>query len=167
MVFKGLWSAGTSRTGCCSYIPLYKFNHLTSIAPGATIFHMLRSLQIFSTKSFARWMQKNRVSGTDLITATKEMARGLIDADLGGHVIKKRVALQGRGKRSGARTIVATKFGRRWVYLFGFEKNERANIDSNELKALQELAKTYLELNETETRAAIEAGKLIEINGEE
>jgi DNA-binding transcriptional regulator YiaG len=41
------------------------------------------------------------------------MAGGLIDADLGGHVVKKRVALPGQGKRGGARTIVATKLAER------------------------------------------------------
>jgi hypothetical protein len=54
--------------------------------------------------------------------AKYEMADGLIDADLSGHIVKNRAALQGRGKSSGARTIVATKFGRRWIYLFGFGK---------------------------------------------
>lgn len=112
-------------------------------------------------------MRKNKVSPDDLVIATKDMADGLIDADLGGHIVKKRVALQGRGKSSGARTIVATKYGRRWIYLFGFEKNERSNIDSNELKALQELAQNYLDLNAAETVAAIEEGQLIELNGEE
>jgi hypothetical protein len=128
---------------------------------------MSRKLHILATKTFVRWMRKNKVSPDDLVIATQEMADGLVDADLGGHIVKKRVALQGRGKSSGARTIVATKFGRRWIYLFGFEKNERSNIDSNELKALQELAKSYLELNVAETVAAIDEGKLIELNGEE
>lgn len=128
---------------------------------------MPHELHVLATKNFARWMRKNKVSSDDLLVATEEMADGQIDADLGGHIVKKRVALQGRGKSSGARTIVATKFGRRWIYLFGFEKNERSNIDSSELKALQELAKNYLELNAAETAAFIEAGKLIELNGEE
>lgn len=128
---------------------------------------MSRKLHILATRTFARWMRKNKVSPDDLVIATEDMADGLVDADLGGHIVKKRVALQGRGKSSGARTIVATKFGRRWIYLFGFEKNERSNIDSNELKALQELAKSYLELNAAETVAAIDEGKLIELNGEE
>lgn len=110
-------------------------------------------------------MRKNKVTDEALITATQEMIDGLIDADLGGNVVKKRVALDGRGKRSGARTIVATKFGERWIYLFGFGKNELANIDSNELQALQALAKTYLNLNAAELRVAIDLGKLIELNG--
>lgn len=139
---------------------------MTTIALSATICHV-SYFASFSPKSFARWMRRNKVTDNDLIAATEEMADGLIDADLGGHVVKKRVALQGRGKSSGAKTIVATKSGRRWIYLFGFEKNERSNIDSSELKALQELAKSYLEMNVAETKSAIDEGKLIELNGDE
>ena len=69
---------------------------------------MPRKLHILATKTFARWMRKNKVSPDDLVIATEKMADGLIDADLGGHIVKKRVALQGRGKSSGARTIVRT-----------------------------------------------------------
>ncbi len=76
------------------------------------------------------------------------MAQGLIDAELGGHVVKKRVALSGQGKRGGARTIVATKMTDRWFFLFGFSKNERANIDKKELKILQEVAKELLSFND-------------------
>ncbi len=112
-------------------------------------------------------MRRNKVVDDDLFAATEEMVAGLIDADLGGHIVKKRVALQGRGKSSGARTIVATRFGRKWIYLFGFEKNERSNIDSSELKALQELAKIYLDLTDAETKSAIDEGKLVELNGDE
>lgn len=128
---------------------------------------MSSSLQVLATQPFARWMRRNKVVDDDLFAATEEMVAGLIDADLGGHIVKKRVALQGRGKSSGARTIVATKFGRKWIYLFGFEKNERSNIDSSELKALQELAKIYLDLTDAETKSAIDEGKLVELNGDE
>lgn len=128
---------------------------------------MSSSLQVLATQPFARWMRRNKVVDDDLFAATEEMVAGLIDADLGGHIVKKRVALQGRGKSSGARTIVTTKFGRKWIYLFGFEKNERSNIDSSELKALQELAKIYLDLTDAETKSAIDEGKLVELNGDE
>ena len=62
------------------------------------------------------------------------MMQGLVDADLGGHVVKKRIALPGRGKRGGARTIVATRMTDRWFFLFGFSKNERSDIDKDEMK---------------------------------
>ena len=127
---------------------------------------MKANLQVFATKTFARWMRKNKVAQEDLLDATKEMVSGLIDADLGGYVVKKRLALRGRGKSSGARTIVATKFGVRWFFLFGFDKNERSNIDSDELKSLQQLALTLLSFDTTQLAAALSDGQLIELNGD-
>ena len=108
-------------------------------------------------------MRKNGVHEIELIDAVMEMRAGLIDADLGGHVLKKRMTLKGRGKRSGARTLVATRFGSRWVYIFGFGKSERTNVDAEELKALQRLAKIFLNLTAQEVRAQIDDGDLIEL----
>ena len=85
-------------------------------------------------------MGKTGLADPDLFQSVIEMEAGLIDADLGGQLVKKRIALPGRGKRGGARTIVATNRGDRWYFIFGFGKNERANIDQHELRALQELA---------------------------
>ena len=127
---------------------------------------MTTNLQVFVIKTFARWMRKNKVTREDLLDATQEMVNGLIDADLGGYVVKKRLALHGRGKSSGARTIVATKFGERWFFLFGFEKNERSNIDRDELKSLQQLALTLLSFDASQLETAAIAGQLVELNGE-
>ena len=138
---------------------------MTIVSPGA-ILSMTINLQVFPTKTFARWMRKNKVAQEDLLDATQKMVSGLIDADLGGYVVKKRLALHGRGKSSGARTIVATKFGVRWFFLFGFEKNERSNIDSDELKSLQQLALTLLSFDASQLATAVNAGQLIELNGE-
>jgi hypothetical protein len=94
----------------------------------------------FKTRSFSRWRRKTELTDCTLCLAVEEMSRGLIDADLGGSVIKKRIALGGRGKSGGARTLVATNKGNRWFFVFGFEKNERANISDEELEALQSVA---------------------------
>jgi len=91
------------------------------------------------------------------------MAQGLIDANLGGDVVKKRVAIAGRGKSSGARTLVATNFKYRWFFVFGFEKNVRANISDNELEALQNIASDLLALGIPQLDAAVSQGKLLEI----
>ena len=112
-------------------------------------------------------MRKSHVTDADIVGAVEEMALGLIDANLGGHLVKKRVALRGRGKRAGARTIVATKFEERWVFLFGFEKNERSNIDAKELKVLQELAASLLDLDQQAIAVAISAGQLFKLQGDE
>jgi hypothetical protein len=106
-------------------------------------------VKIYLTRPFMRWMQKSGVSEVALLQAVEEMEGGLIDANLGGFLFKKRVALSGRGKRSGARTIVASKLAGRWLFLVGFLKSEQSNIDSDELKALQELAKDYLALDKS------------------
>lgn len=99
----------------------------------------------------------------DLIAAAHDMANGLVDANLGGQVVKKRIAFKGRGKRSGARTILATNFERRWIFLFGFEKSERANISKAELKALQELSKNLLGFNATQIVMAVRERQLIDL----
>lgn len=91
------------------------------------------------------------------------MTQGLVDADLGGHIVKKRIALPGQGKRGGARTIVATKMANRWFFLYGFGKNERANIDKDELKMLQELAKDLLGFDDKQLAIALMAGEIVEV----
>ena len=108
-------------------------------------------------------MRKARLLDGDLCRAIDEMRRGLIDADLGAYVVKKRVALAGQGKRAGARTIVATKLQGRWFFLFGFSKNERANIDQNELKFLQEIARDLLAFDEQQLQVAVSVGELVEV----
>ena len=95
------------------------------------------------------------------------MEQGLIDADLGGGVVKKRVALPGRGKSGGARTLVATNKGTRWFFLFGFEKNERANVTEKELEALQKVATDLLALSANELDAHVESGAIQEISNDD
>ena len=112
---------------------------------------------------FSRWMRKSGLTDEALCHAVIEMAQGLIDADLGGHLVKKRVSLPGQGKRGGARTIVATKMSDRWFFLFGFSKNERANIDKDELKLLQEVASDLLSFNDQQLTTAMSNGQITEV----
>ncbi len=76
-------------------------------------------------------MRKTALTEEALCLAISEMENGLIDADLGGGVIKKRVPLPGRGKSGGARILLATNRGSLWFFVFGFEKNERASATEN------------------------------------
>lgn len=91
------------------------------------------------------------------------MERGLIDADLGGCVIKKRVPLPGRGKSGSTRTLVATNKGPRWFFMFGFEKNERANISDSELEALKKIAADLLKRSSIELDSLLRTEALQEI----
>ena len=119
--------------------------------------------RVFKTKHFSRWMRKTGLTDRSLAQAVKEMAQGLIDADLGGGVVKKRVGFAGRGKRGGARTLVATNKGSRWFFVFGFEKRERANIQEDELEALQQIAKELLARTGQQLDKAVADGLLQEI----
>ena len=122
--------------------------------------------RVFRVRTFSRWMRKAGLTDDALCQAVSEMAQGLVDADLGGHVVKKRVALPGQGKRSGARTIVATKMADRWFFLYGFGKNERANIRKDELKVFQEIAKDLLGFDDRQLKAALAAGDIEEVRND-
>lgn len=108
-------------------------------------------------------MRKTELTDAVLCRAVQEMAAGLIDADLGGSVVKKRVGLAGRGKRGGVRTLVATNKGNRWFFVFGFEKNERANVSDEELEGLQILAADLLARTGSQLDEAVADGALQEI----
>lgn len=119
--------------------------------------------RVFKTRHFSRWMRKTELTDKILCDAVSEMDAGLIDADLGGGVVKKRVPLPGRGKSGSVRTLVATNKGSRWFFVFGFEKNERATISAPELEALQKIATDLLRLKADDIEAHIEGNALQEI----
>lgn len=120
-------------------------------------------MRAFKTKSFARWADGDGLSDEALAAAVIEMNQGLVDAYLGGQVVKKRVALPGRGKRGGARTLVAFRQDEKAFFIYGFAKNERANVSGKELEALMLLAKEFLSYPTASLTKAIQAGELIEI----
>ena len=119
--------------------------------------------RVMKTRHINRWMRKPELSDRALCVAVDEMAQGLIDADLGGGVVKKRIGLAGRGKRGGARTLVATNRGNRWFFVYGFEKNDRANIADDELEALQDIASQLLARSGQQLNEAVQDGSLQEI----
>lgn len=91
------------------------------------------------------------------------MERGLIEAELGGGVVKKRVPLPGRGKSGGTRTLLATNKKDRWFFLFGFEKAERANVSLGELEALKAIASDLLAYTSAELDGLVKKDALQEI----
>lgn len=119
--------------------------------------------RVFKTRHFQRWLRRIDLTDKALSAAVIEMSQGLVDADLGGGVIKKRIAVGGRGKSGGVRTLVATNKGDRWFFVFGFAKNIRANITDTELEALQSLASDLLQLSQSKLKEAVEDGSLQEI----
>ena len=108
-------------------------------------------------------MKREGLADSDLHDALAEMQNGLVDARLGGGLVKKRIARAGQGKSGGYRVLVASHFGERWVFMYGFAKNERDNIDDDELKLMKRIAVTFLGLNDSDVRKALAAGELQEI----
>ncbi len=97
-------------------------------------------MRIFKSNAFNKWATKERLSDNALRAAVVEIERGL----MGGHVFKKRVAVDGRGKSGGVRTLLAYRANNKAFFVYGFAKNARANISEDELKALKNLAKELL-----------------------
>ena len=121
---------------------------------------------ILKTRNFARWARKSGLSDSLLKKAVFEIQRGLLEADLGGGIVKKRIALPGRGKRGSARILLATNRNDRWFFVFGFEKKERADISENDLESLKKLAKDLLGLTSAQIAGALSEGSLVEIEHE-
>ena len=120
-------------------------------------------MRTYKTKVFARWARKQGLDDDALLDAVEEMEDGKIDADLGGKVYKKRVALPGGGKSGGVRTLIAFKDGEKAFFMYGFAKNERANIGDAELKALKVMAKTLFGKSAKKLKTDIDEKILIEV----
>jgi hypothetical protein len=120
-------------------------------------------VRVFKTKAFARFARKVDLGDAALCEAIANAERGLIDADLGGGVIKQRVARQGQGKSGGFRAIILYKRGIRALFVYGFAKSERANITQDELAALKELASEMLAYDERDIARAVASGPLFEV----
>jgi hypothetical protein len=120
-------------------------------------------MQVFQTKLFERFAKKNRMSDQSLCTAVAQASLGLIDADLGGGLIKQRIARPGKGKSSGFRTILAFRTNSFACFLFGFAKNDMANIDARDLVHLHDLAAQLMRLSLSQLKQAANDGNLIEV----
>jgi hypothetical protein len=120
-------------------------------------------IRLFKTKWFARFARKEGLGDQSLREAMERADRGIIDADLGGGLIKQRVAREGRGRSGGYRVLVAYRHQERAVFLYGFAKNARNSIDSDELASLQELGAAWLAADRKQMKVAIKAKELREI----
>ena len=121
-------------------------------------------MAVYKTKEFARWARKQDLQDEALCRAVAEMAAGLYDADLGGHLFKKRIARTGQGKSGGFRTLVATNMDDVWIFLYGFAKNERGNVDRDEELALKKWAAVLIELAPSVLRKTLVVHDLIEVD---
>ncbi len=120
-------------------------------------------MKVLKRKVFARWQAGEKLPDVVLCKAVQEMEDGLVDADLGGFLYKKRVARPGGGKSGGYRTLLSARIGSRYVFLHGFPNNDRANITQDEKKALHFAGKVFLELPAESLAKALQMGVLLEV----
>jgi hypothetical protein len=121
-------------------------------------------MQVFKTRWFGRFARNEGIANKSLREAIERAERGLIDADLGGGLIKQRVARPGQGRSGGYRVIVAYRTRNLAVFFYGFAKSERANIDSNQLATAHKFAAKWLAADSASIKLAIEEGELQEVH---
>src|SRR5882724_6955067 len=120
-------------------------------------------MRVFKTKPFTRFAKQEGIGDEGLCDAVRRAEKRQIDADLGGGVIKQRLARQGQGKSGGYRSIVLFRRGSRAFFVYGYAKNDRDNIGRDELKAFRLLAIEMLALDDKALVAAMKNGTITEI----
>lgn len=121
-------------------------------------------MRVFKIAWLDRYAKKQRISDEMLINAIQEAESGNINANLGGGVIKQRIARQGQGKSSGYRTIIYYRQGERAFFAYAFSKSDRDNITPKELTAFKQTAQRYLSLTDEQTEKLLLAKEIIEID---
>ena len=115
------------------------------------------------TRHFSKWANKQNISIKKLTKALDEIKRGQFEASLGGHILKKRIRFQGKGKSKSGRTIICYKKDDRAIFVHGFEKNQKSNLSTKELKAFKELSKVLLGMSTKQINTAVRNGDFIEV----
>lgn len=123
-------------------------------------------MRLFETKWFVRYARRERLAEQSLREAIARAERGLVDADLGGGIIKQRVARTGEGRSGGFRLLIAYRSGNRAVFLYGFAKSEQDNIGADELETLREIGAAWLSAKKERLEHAIKEGILKEVSYE-
>jgi len=120
-------------------------------------------MRVFKTKLFDGWAEEVDLSDKTLLSAIKEMEHGQFEANLGGYLYKKRIAIGNKGKSGGSRTIIAFREGDKAFFVYGFAKNKQDNINQSELLAYKEFAKLLFSFNDKKIKELIDNKKLVEI----
>jgi hypothetical protein len=120
-------------------------------------------VRTFKTKAFIRFADKAGISDAALCRAVRDAEQGLVAADLGGGVIKQRIARPGQGKSGGFRTLIVFRAGKRAIFVHGFAKNEKDDIEKDELLALRRLAAELLAYDDKTLAGVLASGVLVEV----
>ncbi|MCC7499400.1 MAG: type II toxin-antitoxin system RelE/ParE family toxin [Bryobacterales bacterium] len=120
-------------------------------------------MRIFTSRWFQRFARKEGIAVAALREAVARAEKGQVKADLGGEVIKQRIARPGQGRSKGYRTIILFRRGERAFFVYGFSKSQRANIDADEERQFKEAAKHVLALTEKQLAELLKKGDFVEV----
>ena len=120
-------------------------------------------MQIYKLSDFGEWAVEEGITDANLLKALAEMEQGLIDANLGGGLYKKRLSRKGQGKSGSYRTLIAFRQGHRTVFIYGFSKNEHENINRKEKEVFKKAARFYLDLDDIQISLLVRRRILVEI----
>lgn len=120
-------------------------------------------MRVFKTRWFARYARRQGIPDKSLREAIERAEHDLIDADLGGGLIKQRVARQGHGRSGGYRVLIAYRIGNRALFLYGFAKSDRENIEPDEIRSLRQVADYWIAADPTRIRAGLQDGAIVEV----
>lgn len=123
-------------------------------------------MRIFKTEDFHEFAEHEGLMDQQIVQIIKEMERGLHNGNLGGNVFKKRIAIGGRGKRSGLRSIIAYKKENKAILIYGYAKNVRDDISPREKEAFKKLSNAYLCMDDLALGRLLKNGELIEVKYE-
>jgi hypothetical protein len=121
-------------------------------------------MRVLVTKVFARFAREEGVGDDKLREAIERADKGLIDAALGGGLIKQRLARAGQGRSGGFRTVIAFRQADRAVFLYGFAKSARDSVAQGDLERLKKLAAIYLSVSIQDLEGWCKDGELKEIS---
>ena len=108
-----------------------------------------------STKWFRKWAKNANLNNETLLEAINNLEEGLSSSGLGNHLYKVRIKREHSGKRSGFRTIIVYKENDRAIFLYGFGKNEKENIDKVELQYFKKLGNDLLGLTTDQLKRSV------------
>src|SRR5579872_3220332 len=121
-------------------------------------------MTIYKYRNFHLWAKSENLTDEMLTQAVDEMKNGLFDVNLGGGLYKKRVAMQGKGKSGGFRTLIAFKHEKAAFFIYGFAKNVRENITEKEKEVYKKLSKYYLNTTDVQMSILVKNGELVEVS---
>lgn len=120
-------------------------------------------MRIFKLIDFARWAKKEKIADASLKAAVSELEAGLYGVKLGAHLFKQRVPSAGKGKRGGARAVLAYQEGDKVFFMYGYKKNQKANISEREKESLKKMAKMYMEYDADQLLEAEKIKDIVEL----